>query len=81
MLTANLTVSIEQDHRSTWEPSELFESLVVVGLHPKWDVQLFQKKLQMRKLGSTKKKGSIPNHQEQVESPEKIEPQVIYFLS
>ncbi|CAA6659330.1 unnamed protein product [Spirodela intermedia] len=39
-----------QDHRSVREPPRLFESMVVVGLHPSFDVQVFQKKLLMRKF-------------------------------
>ncbi|WCJ42778.1 DENN (AEX-3) domain-containing protein [Euphorbia peplus] len=40
------------DHRSLKEPSRLFESMVVVGLHPNCDLQTLQRQYVARKLDS-----------------------------
>ncbi|XP_065849446.1 uncharacterized protein [Euphorbia lathyris] len=41
------------DHRSLKEPSRLFESMVVVGLHPNCDLQALQRQYVSRKLDSS----------------------------
>ncbi|KAF8034034.1 hypothetical protein BT93_C0344 [Corymbia citriodora subsp. variegata] len=65
------------DHRSIKEPSRLFESLVVVGLHPNCDTQALQKRYVGRKFeGSGKLRNSLSGHQSRV-GPN-IEPQVLF---
>ncbi|XP_030448297.1 uncharacterized protein LOC115671009 isoform X1 [Syzygium oleosum] len=65
------------DHRSIKEPSRLFESMVVVGLHPNCDTQALQKRYVARKFeGSGKLRNSLSGHQSRVEP--NIEPQVLF---
>lgn len=63
------------DHRPLKEPSRLFESFVVVGLHPNCDIQALQKQYFDRKSeGSGKFRSG--HHQSRVESI--VEPQVLF---
>ncbi|KAL6974605.1 hypothetical protein U1Q18_028788 [Sarracenia purpurea var. burkii] len=66
------------DHRPLKEPSRLFESMVVVGLHPNCDIQALQKQYFGRKSeGSGKFRSAFSGqHQSRVESS--IEPQVLF---
>ncbi|XP_048132945.1 uncharacterized protein LOC115740701 isoform X2 [Rhodamnia argentea] len=65
------------DHRSIREPSRLFESMVVVGLHPNCDTQALQKRYVARKFeGTGKLRNSLSGHQSRVEP--NIEPQVLF---
>lgn len=68
---------ILQDHRPLKEQSRLFESFVVVGLHPNCDIQALQKQYFGRKSeGSGKFR--CGQHQSRVESI--VEPQVLILL-
>lgn len=66
-----------QDHRSLKEPSRLFESMVVVGLHPNCDIHALQRQFFGRKNeGSGKFRSALSGqHQSRVEP--NIEPQVV----
>lgn len=59
------------DHRSLKQPSRLFESMVVVGLHPNCDIQALQKRFFERKS-----EGSGKLHQSRIEP--NLEPQVLF---
>lgn len=64
------------DHKSIKEPSRLFESMVVVGLHPNCDTQALQKRYVARKFEGSGKLRSLSGHQSRVEP--NIEPQVLF---
>ncbi|KAK3436183.1 hypothetical protein EUGRSUZ_C00822 [Eucalyptus grandis] len=64
------------DHKSIKEPSRLFESMVVVGLHPNCDTQALQKRYVARKFEGSGKLRSLSSHQSRVEP--NIEPQVLF---
>ncbi|KAK9274509.1 hypothetical protein L1049_021758 [Liquidambar formosana] len=66
------------DHRPLKEPSRLFESMVVVGLHPNCDIQALQAQIFARKHeGSGKFRSALSGqHQSRVEP--NIEPQVLF---
>lgn len=66
------------DHRSLKEPSRLFESMVVVGLHPNCDIHALQRQFFARKNeGSGKFRNALSGqHQSRVEP--NIEPQVLF---
>lgn len=66
------------DQRSLKEPSRLFESMVVVGLHPNCDIQMLQKQFFARKSeGSGKFRSPLGGqHQSRVEP--NLEPQVLF---
>uniref|UniRef100_A0A2P2LR14 Suppression of tumorigenicity n=1 Tax=Rhizophora mucronata TaxID=61149 RepID=A0A2P2LR14_RHIMU len=64
------------DHRSLKEPSKLFESMVVIGLHPNCDVQALQRQYVGRKSeGSGRLQGALGS-QSRIEPI--IEPQVLF---
>ena len=66
-----------QDHRSLKEPSRLFESMVVVGLHPNCDIHALQRQFFARKNeGSGKFRNAISGHHQSRVEPN-IEPQVV----
>ncbi|EEF46290.1 suppression of tumorigenicity, putative [Ricinus communis] len=66
------------DHRSLKEPSRLFESMVVVGLHPNCDLQALQRQYVARKSeGSARLQGS-PGCQNQSRVEPVLEPQVLF---
>lgn len=69
----------EQDHRSVTEPSSLFESMVVVGLHPNTDVQELQQQILERSNEDPKRPRSIFNYHHQVHADLNLEPQVFFF--
>lgn len=66
------------DHRIWREPSRLFESMVVVGLHPNCDIQALQKQYFSRKSeGSGRFRSALGGqHQSRVEP--NLEPQVLF---
>ncbi|KAM7513046.1 hypothetical protein LguiB_011921 [Lonicera macranthoides] len=66
------------DHRIWKEPSRLFESMVVVGLHPNCDIQALQKQYFGRKSeGSGRFRSALGGqHQSRVEP--NLEPQVLF---
>ncbi|MCL7039849.1 hypothetical protein MKW94_000831 [Papaver nudicaule] len=70
--------SLSLDHRSIKEPTKLFESMVVVGLHPNTDVQTLQNMILARKSeGSGKLRSALGcNHSARVEP--NLEPQVLF---
>ncbi|XP_050382233.1 uncharacterized protein LOC126799140 isoform X2 [Argentina anserina] len=65
------------DHRSLKEPTRLFESLVVVGLHPNSDIQALQRQYFARKSDSPGKLRSALGNQNQSRVEPNIEPQVL----
>lgn len=72
-------VCISQDQKSVKEPTRLFESIVVVGLHPNTDLKALEKvALGKKNSGTTKISTSMPRGEEQVEADTNIEPQVLY---
>ncbi|KAK7363296.1 hypothetical protein VNO77_05432 [Canavalia gladiata] len=66
------------DHRSWKEPSRLFESMVVVGLHPNCDVQALQRQYVNRKFEASGKLRSTLGYQNQSRVEPNIEPQVLF---
>ncbi|RZC85956.1 hypothetical protein C5167_026622 [Papaver somniferum] len=70
--------SLSLDHKSIKEPTKLFESMVVVGLHPNTDVQTLQNMILARKSeGSGKLRSALGcNHSARVEP--NLEPQVLF---
>lgn len=66
-----------QDHRSLKEPTRLFESMVVVGLHPNCDIQALERQYIARKSEGSGKLRSAISYQTRVEA--NIEPQVGIF--
>ena len=69
---------ISQDHKSWKEPTRLFESMVVVGLHPNCDIQALQRQYFLRKSEGPGKLRSALGYQNQsrVEAEPNLEPQV-----
>ncbi|GFY98508.1 DENN (AEX-3) domain-containing protein [Actinidia rufa] len=66
------------DHRPLKEPSRIFESMVVVGLHPNCDIQALQKQYFCRKSeGSGKFQSAINGHHQSRVEPS-LEPQVLF---
>lgn len=69
-----------QDHRSLKEPSKLFESMVVVGLHPDCDIQALERRYVGRNSeGSGKLRRVLSGHHHHRVEPS-LEPQVIDVL-
>ncbi|XP_048334758.2 uncharacterized protein LOC107424124 [Ziziphus jujuba] len=64
------------DHRSLKEPTRLFESMVVVGLHPNCDIQALERQYIARKSEGSGKLRSAISYQTRVEA--NIEPQVLF---
>ncbi|XP_042468651.1 uncharacterized protein LOC122051535 isoform X1 [Zingiber officinale] len=65
------------DQRAVKEPSKLFESMVVVGLHPNADVQALRK-IVLDRNNSDPKRRSLLNYHHQVHSESVIAPQVLF---
>lgn len=65
-----------QDHRSLKEPTRLFESMVVVGLHPNCDIQALERQYIARKSEGSGKLRSALSCQNQSRVEPNIEPQV-----
>lgn len=63
------------------EPSQLFESMVVVGLHPNCDVQALQRQYVDRKFDGSVKLRNALGYQNQSRVEPNIEPQVLIFGS
>jgi len=68
---------ILQDHRSWKEPTKLFESMVVVGLHPNCDIQALQRQCFLRKSEGPGKLRSALGYQNQSRVGPSLEPQVL----
>ncbi|XP_054789821.1 uncharacterized protein LOC129295328 isoform X2 [Prosopis cineraria] len=66
------------DHRSWKEPTRLFESMVVVGLHPNCDIQALQRQYVQRKSEGSGKFRSALGHQNQSRVEPSFEPQVLF---
>ncbi|KAI5415270.1 hypothetical protein KIW84_040637 [Lathyrus oleraceus] len=65
-------------HRSFKKPSQLFESIVVVGLHPNCDVQTLHRQFVDRKFEESAKLRSALGCQNQSLVEPNIEPQVLF---
>lgn len=66
------------DNRSIKEPARLFESMVVVGLHPNTDVRDLKKQILERNNEDTKKSRGILSYHHQVHADLNLEPQVLF---
>lgn len=66
------------DHRVWKEPSRLFESMVVVGLHPSCDIQALQRLYFSRKLDGPGRFRSALGGQSQSRVEPNLEPQVLF---
>ncbi|XP_047151705.1 uncharacterized protein LOC124823537 isoform X1 [Vigna umbellata] len=66
------------DHKTWKEPSRLFESMVIVGLHPNCDVQALQRQYHERKFEGSAKLRSALGYQSQSCVEPNIEPQVLF---
>ncbi|KAL3332406.1 hypothetical protein AABB24_032800 [Solanum stoloniferum] len=66
------------DHRVWKEPSRLFESMVVVGLHPNCDIQALQRLYFSRKLDGPGRFRSALGGQSQSRVEPNLEPQVLF---
>nr|KYP46856.1 DENN domain-containing protein 5B [Cajanus cajan] len=66
------------DHRSWKEPTRLFESMVVVGLHPNCDIQALQRQYFSRKSESPGKLRSALGYQNHSRVEPNLEPQVLF---
>uniref|UniRef100_A0A7N0UW27 UDENN domain-containing protein n=1 Tax=Kalanchoe fedtschenkoi TaxID=63787 RepID=A0A7N0UW27_KALFE len=66
------------DHRPPKEPSKLFESMVVVGLHPNSDILALQRQFLARKSEGSGKYRSPVNGQHQFRVEPTTEPQVLF---
>lgn len=66
------------DHRVWKEPSRLFESMVVVGLHPSCDIQALQRVYFSRKLDGPGRFRSALGGQSQSRVEPNLEPQVLF---
>ncbi|KAJ0090041.1 hypothetical protein Patl1_13571 [Pistacia atlantica] len=65
-------------HRSLKEPSRLFESMVVVGLHPNCDIQALYRQYIARKSEGSGKLRSAFNYQNYSRVEPNLEPQVLF---
>lgn len=68
------------DHRSLKEPTRLFESMVVVGLHPNCDIQALERQYVGRKSEGSGKLRSTLSAQNQSRVEPNLEPQVVVWL-
>lgn len=59
------------------EPSRIFESMVIVGLHPNTDVRDLEKLVTGREDDDMKKPRNILGNHQQVHAAPSLEPQVI----
>ncbi|KAJ1437132.1 uDENN domain [Sesbania bispinosa] len=66
------------DHKSWKEPTKLFESMVVVGLHPNCDIQALQSQYVVRKSEGSGKLRSALGYQNQSRVEPNLEPQVLF---
>jgi hypothetical protein len=67
------------DHRIWKEHSRLFESIVVVGLHPNYDIKTLQKQYSSRKSeGSGRFLSALSSSQNQSRVEPNLEPQVLF---
>ncbi|PON81616.1 DENN domain containing protein [Trema orientale] len=66
------------DHRSSKEPTRLFESIVVVGLHPNCDIQALERQYVGRRAEGSGKLRNTLSSQNQSRVEPNIEPQVLF---
>ncbi|KAJ7979255.1 DENN domain containing protein [Quillaja saponaria] len=66
------------DHRSFKEPTRLFESMTVVGLHPNCDIQALQKQYFGRKSEGSSKLRNALSYQSQSRVEPDIVPQILF---
>ncbi|XP_038889125.1 uncharacterized protein LOC120079023 isoform X1 [Benincasa hispida] len=67
------------DHRSQKEPTRIFESMVVVGLHPNCDIQALQRQYAAKRSeGSGRLRTALNNSQSQSRVEPHLEPQVLF---
>ncbi|GLT81150.1 hypothetical protein SLA2020_525530 [Shorea laevis] len=66
------------DHKSLKEPSRLFESMVVVGLHPNCDIQALQSQYITRRSEGSGKLRSALSYQNNSRVEPNLEPQVLF---
>ncbi|XP_068658413.1 uncharacterized protein [Aristolochia californica] len=66
------------DQRSVKEPSRLYESIVVVGLHPNCDIKVLQKQMFEKNLEGSKTLQIASSFQNQANGKPNIEPQVLF---
>ncbi|XP_077230331.1 uncharacterized protein LOC143863526 isoform X2 [Tasmannia lanceolata] len=66
------------DQRSVKEPSRIFESMVVVGLHPNSDIQALQKRILEKNLEGPKKLRTTLSFRRQSHKEPNLEPQVLF---
>lgn len=66
------------DHKIWKEPTKLFESIVVVGLHPNCDIQALQKLYFSRKSEGSGRFRTALNGQNQTRIEPNLEPQVLF---
>lgn len=69
---------MKKDQKSVKEPTRLFESIVVVGLHSNADLKVLEKVALRRKNSGVKISTSILKGEDQVEAGASIEPQVLF---
>ncbi|XP_062091165.1 uncharacterized protein LOC133797316 isoform X1 [Humulus lupulus] len=66
------------DHKSYKEPTRLFESMVVVGLHPNCDIQALERQYVGRRAEGSGKLRNTLSYQNQSRVEPNIEPQVLF---
>ncbi|XP_020090289.1 uncharacterized protein LOC109711569 isoform X1 [Ananas comosus] len=66
------------DCKSVKEPSRIFESMVIVGLHPNTDVRDLEKLVTGREDDDMKKPRNILGNHQQVHAAPSLEPQVLF---
>ncbi|KAB1209473.1 DENN domain-containing protein 5A [Morella rubra] len=66
------------DHRSLKEPTRLFESMVVVGLHPDCDIQALNRQYIARKSEGSGRLRTALGSQNQCRVEPNVEPQVLF---
>jgi hypothetical protein len=71
-----LATSTEQDNRPTKEPSRVFESMVIVGLHPQVDAQVLERSVLARDEEDVRRPRNLINRNNQVHAASNLEPQV-----
>lgn len=75
-----LNISTEQDNRPTREPSRVFESMVIVGLHPQVDAQALEPTVLARDEEDVRRTRNLINRNNQVHAASNLEPQVNYAI-
>ncbi|PKA47168.1 hypothetical protein AXF42_Ash017113 [Apostasia shenzhenica] len=73
-----LQTLICQDQKLVKEPSRIFESLVVIGLHPNADVRAIEKVALERKNGGKKISTNLLKDEDEVGADVNFEPQVLF---